>query len=108
MVPNFPSPVLCLVSDSLKDIDGGDALSGLWSIFTRCKGSLQDGRRLENISWRLWYRQLSTRSEPLAIVYHSPEVNSAPCPLTPVSERGIDRPGKFTNFLEFFAFFLWF
>lgn len=27
-------------------------------VFTKCKESLQDGRRLENISWRLWYREM--------------------------------------------------
>lgn len=26
-------------------------------VFTKCKDSLQDGRRLENIAWRVWYRQ---------------------------------------------------
>lgn len=32
-------------------------------VFTKCKESLQDGRRLENISWRLWYRELKLLAE---------------------------------------------
>lgn len=118
MVSNFPSPVLSLAADTIKDLDGGDALSRLWtsmfsisisffsfshshSVFTKCKESLQDGRRLENISWRLWHRELSARSAPLAITPHLPLLI---CPLTPVSERGIEHPGKF--FLHLFFFFL--
>jgi hypothetical protein len=31
-------------------------------VFTKCKESLHDGRRLENISWRLWYREMATSS----------------------------------------------
>jgi hypothetical protein len=28
-------------------------------VFTKCKNSVQDGRRLENLSWRLWHREMS-------------------------------------------------
>ncbi|EIM82201.1 DUF1752-domain-containing protein, partial [Stereum hirsutum FP-91666 SS1] len=54
---SFPSPVLSVAVDVVKDLDGGEALSGLWHIFTKCKESLHEGERLENISWRLWYRE---------------------------------------------------
>ena len=73
----FPTPVLSIAADAVKDLEGRDALSGLWTckfplcsiihmliyistpqVFTKCKESLQDGRRLENISWRLWYREM--------------------------------------------------
>ncbi|KAH9052701.1 hypothetical protein EDB87DRAFT_1656128 [Lactarius vividus] len=95
MVSHFPSPVLSLTSDALKDLDGHDALSSLWTVFTKCKESLQDGRRLENISWRLWYRELAahTRAQrhlptPHDSPPHSPHPNTVTCPLTPVSEKG--------------------
>ena len=63
-------------------------------VFTKCKESLQDGPRLEYISWRLWYRQLEARrnnkpSPP------SPHLIPVSCPLTPVSELGVDHPGEF-------------
>lgn len=91
MLTNFPVPVLSITTDAVKDLDGYDALSGLWTrkdgfqsvdlyliltgldsackrcdiycspakraVFSKCKESLQDGRRLENISWRLWHRE---------------------------------------------------
>jgi hypothetical protein len=74
MLTAFPTPVLSIASDAVKDLEGRDALLGLWTcrfllrafvhilitpqVFTKCKESLQDGRRLENISWRLWYREM--------------------------------------------------
>ncbi|KIJ60358.1 hypothetical protein HYDPIDRAFT_32324 [Hydnomerulius pinastri MD-312] len=58
MLATFPAPVLSVTADAVRDLQGHDALSSLWTLFTKCKESLQDGRRLENISWRLWYREL--------------------------------------------------
>jgi hypothetical protein len=77
MLTAFPTPVLSIAADAVKDLEGRDALLGLWScmfllrsiihmliyistpqVFAKCKESLQDGRRLENISWRLWYREM--------------------------------------------------
>ncbi|KAG2112176.1 hypothetical protein BD769DRAFT_1642611 [Suillus cothurnatus] len=58
MLTTLPAPVLSVTHDAVKDLQGQDALSALWTIFTKCKESLQDGRRLENISWRLWHREL--------------------------------------------------
>jgi hypothetical protein len=75
MLTTLPAPVLSVTPDAVKDLQGQDALSALWTstfhlpyhspfsnthflVFTKCKESLQDGRRLENISWRLWHREL--------------------------------------------------
>ncbi|KAI8646518.1 hypothetical protein BD408DRAFT_439919 [Parasitella parasitica] len=43
-----------------------DQLSCLWAVFTKYKRNIQDGFRLENLSWRLWYRQsvLQKKIEP--------------------------------------------
>lgn len=80
----FPAPVLAVAADAVRELQGREALSSLWTresllsfnisvrqfvpsdlfisllVFTKCKESLQDGRRLENISWRLWYREMAT------------------------------------------------
>lgn len=83
MLATFPVPILSVTAEAVRDLQGQDALYGLWtgellrddvfhyhiltfsplSVFTKCKGSVQDGRRLENISWRLWYREL-TQAQP--------------------------------------------
>ncbi|KAF8624425.1 hypothetical protein AX17_007134 [Amanita inopinata Kibby_2008] len=62
MLAALPAPVLSVTADAVRDLDGQDALSGLWTLFTKCKESIQDGRRLENISWRLWYREMMAMS----------------------------------------------
>lgn len=32
-------------------------LFGLWSVFSKCADSMEEGKRLENLSWRLWTRE---------------------------------------------------
>jgi hypothetical protein len=83
MVAHFSTPVLHIASDVVKNLDGGEALTNLWTckhchlpnsslrtlntplVFTKCKHSIQDGSRLENISWRLMHHQLSRAGAPL-------------------------------------------
>ncbi|KAJ3078014.1 hypothetical protein HK102_004800 [Quaeritorhiza haematococci] len=51
-------PVLTLAVNNLqklKSINEED-ISTIWAVFSRCKDNLENGRRLENLSWRLWYR----------------------------------------------------
>ncbi|EPQ26105.1 uncharacterized protein PFL1_06313 [Pseudozyma flocculosa PF-1] len=59
MPSSLPDPVLALSMDNvqkLNDLDL-DQLANLWNVFTKCKESLESGRRLENLSWRLWFRE---------------------------------------------------
>ncbi|KAI8065381.1 uncharacterized protein B0P05DRAFT_554111 [Gilbertella persicaria] len=59
-------PVLSLASPNihkLRDMNV-DNLSYMWTVFSRCKNNLENGRRLENISWRMWYRQTSLKEKP--------------------------------------------
>jgi len=49
-------------------------------VFTKCAENLENGRRLENFSWRLWYREAhffddptTTASKPIAFGSKSPE-----------------------------------
>ncbi|KAG6845262.1 hypothetical protein H0H87_011997 [Tephrocybe sp. NHM501043] len=69
----FPAPVLAVAADAVRELEGGEALTGLWTllkavffdaVFTKCKASLKDGHRLENISWRLWYREMAINPRP--------------------------------------------
>jgi hypothetical protein len=55
------------------------------------------------MSWRLWYRQLEARrtNKPFPILPLSPHLIPVSCPLTPVSEQGVEHPGKFP-FLSLF------
>ncbi|KAI8365291.1 uncharacterized protein BYT42DRAFT_589477 [Radiomyces spectabilis] len=55
-------------------------LSSLLAVFNSCKRSIQDGFRLENLSWRLWYRQfiLRTSTSSSAKLPHQIQLTSAP------------------------------
>lgn len=40
-------------------------LFGMWTVFSKCAESMEDGRRLENLSWRIWNREtLCCESQP--------------------------------------------
>ncbi|KAI8990100.1 hypothetical protein BDB01DRAFT_848191 [Pilobolus umbonatus] len=34
-----------------------DQLSTLWAAMSKCKNNIKDGFRIENLSWRLWYKK---------------------------------------------------
>lgn len=107
---SFTSPILSVSPDVVKDLDGEDALHGMWTgtsknslaqrfpltfptlVFTKCKQSLKDGRRLENMSWRLWFREMALSHSPDSLTSgtSSPALSDAGCPspITPVSEKG--------------------
>ncbi|KAI0715761.1 hypothetical protein C8T65DRAFT_694593 [Cerioporus squamosus] len=93
MISHFPSPILSVAADVVKDLEGEDALYGLWALFTKCKESLKDGRRLENISWRLWYREMAsaqtTPSSSPGSLSPSFSEKRSPSPITPISEDGL-------------------
>ncbi|TPX50699.1 hypothetical protein SeLEV6574_g00735 [Synchytrium endobioticum] len=56
MVLPLSQPVLTLKLDNLTKMENIDVdeLSTIWSVFTKTKDNLENGRRLENLSWRLW------------------------------------------------------
>jgi len=56
--PSDPILALKLANISKLSTGGPQGLSELWYIFSKCSNSLEDGRRLENLSWRLWYEDL--------------------------------------------------
>ncbi|KAI8809485.1 hypothetical protein BJ742DRAFT_738070 [Cladochytrium replicatum] len=60
MPPALPAPVLTFAIDNLSKLDSlnHDDISAIWGVFTKCKDNLENGRRLENLSWRLWYRSV--------------------------------------------------
>ncbi|ORY62537.1 uncharacterized protein BCR38DRAFT_242140 [Pseudomassariella vexata] len=39
------------------DTNNAQNLFSMWTVFSRCVDSVEQGRRLENLSWRLWNRE---------------------------------------------------
>ena len=107
-MPSQASGRVCLSSLSPPPLWVSDSLSK--SVFAKCKESLQDGPRLEYISWRLWHRELEARrtNKPFPFLPLSPHLIPASCPLTPVSEQGVEHSGKcpFSRLLPTYLFTL--
>ncbi|ORX94196.1 DUF1752-domain-containing protein [Basidiobolus meristosporus CBS 931.73] len=72
-------PVLTLTFDNVHKLRGIDCenLLSMWTVFSKCKETLLNGERLENLSWRLWFRQSSTKrsSSPQITVEYGKELN---------------------------------
>ncbi|EDR11403.1 uncharacterized protein LACBIDRAFT_323964 [Laccaria bicolor S238N-H82] len=91
-------PILSVMADTVRELEEGEALAGLWTLFTKCKESLKDRRRLENMSCRLWYHELMLAGPPSEKKKHPVERDGDGdhCPLTltlDVDERALlDEP----------------
>ncbi|KAF2680841.1 DUF1752-domain-containing protein [Lentithecium fluviatile CBS 122367] len=52
-------PVMRVEHGSMRTIEtrNPENLFGLWSVFARCSPAMEDGKRYENLAWRLWSRE---------------------------------------------------
>lgn len=59
MPSSLETPVLTVDANTIHRIDTRNVenLFSIWTVFSRCAGSIEEGRRLENLSWRLWTRE---------------------------------------------------
>ncbi|KAJ3206982.1 hypothetical protein HDU67_007822 [Dinochytrium kinnereticum] len=84
-------PVLTLAFsnlEKLKCIDEAD-ISTIWAVFTKVKDNLENGRRLENMSWRLWFRS-SRHSGPVDLFASCISTTSSSNPSSPLSPHPSD------------------
>ncbi|TVY36775.1 Uncharacterized protein LCER1_G009362 [Lachnellula cervina] len=59
MPSRLDAPVLTVDVGLIHQVDTRNVenLFSMWTVFSRCAASLEQGRRLENLSWRLWNRE---------------------------------------------------
>lgn len=50
----------------------------LYVVFTKCKRQLRNGFRLENLTWRLWYRQAVMRKQTAPAISNEPDLAASP------------------------------
>ncbi|KAL6710305.1 hypothetical protein ACN47E_009251 [Coniothyrium glycines] len=52
-------PIVRVEHSSMRTIEtrNTENLFGLWSVFARCSPAMEDGKRYENMAWRLWSRE---------------------------------------------------
>ncbi|KAF2650342.1 DUF1752-domain-containing protein [Lophiostoma macrostomum CBS 122681] len=53
------TPIVGVVPGSIHTIEtrNPENLFGLWSVFSKCSQAMQDGKRYENLAWRVWGRE---------------------------------------------------
>lgn len=59
MPQSLEIPVLTVDANVIHKVDttNPENLFSMWTVFARCRDSVAHGRRLENLSWRLWNRE---------------------------------------------------
>ncbi|KAH7111613.1 hypothetical protein EDB81DRAFT_359600 [Dactylonectria macrodidyma] len=59
MLYRLDTHVLTVDANGIHNVDTGNPVSlyNMWTVFSRCADSVEQGRRLENLSWRLWKRE---------------------------------------------------
>ncbi|KAK9495045.1 hypothetical protein V1508DRAFT_240953 [Lipomyces doorenjongii] len=80
MPPKLKDPFLSLAVDNISKLDTSDAenLFSIWTVFSKCAENLENGRRLENLSWRLWNREAFVANN--AVPPSSKSASCSPCP----------------------------
>ncbi|KAL1997516.1 hypothetical protein VTN49DRAFT_47 [Thermomyces lanuginosus] len=53
------TPVLTVDAARIHEVDTANtqSLHGMWLVFSKCADYMEEGRRLENLTWRLWTRE---------------------------------------------------
>jgi hypothetical protein len=62
-------PIVRVEHGSMHTIETRNAenLFGLWSVFSKCSPAMEDGKRYENMAWRLWSREtFCCQPDPIA------------------------------------------
>ncbi|KAL3901959.1 MAG: hypothetical protein SGCHY_000196 [Lobulomycetales sp.] len=61
----LPAPLI-YPAQMLEHLEDGAQLEAAWKVCTKAKSVLENGKRLENVSWRLWYHSQTVGFKPLS------------------------------------------
>ncbi|CAO3600884.1 unnamed protein product [Absidia cylindrospora] len=57
MIQTVDIPELPLATQTMKKTTTSDDLFSMWNVYSKCKHSMENAKRLENLSWRLWHHE---------------------------------------------------
>ncbi|KAI9794624.1 MAG: hypothetical protein M1816_004511 [Peltula sp. TS41687] len=79
MPSRLKAPVLTVDAAEMRKVDPRNVgtLYGMWTVFSRCAEAMEEGRRYENLSWRLWNRETFCCSSQTSVP-SSPSRSSRP------------------------------
>ncbi|ODH29201.1 hypothetical protein ACO22_03789 [Paracoccidioides brasiliensis] len=80
MPSRLTAAVLSVDAGKMHEVDtrNAESLHGMWMVFSKCADFMEEGRRLENLSWRLWTRETFC-VEPLQQEATQLEIRSLRC-----------------------------
>ncbi|KAL1960314.1 hypothetical protein VTO42DRAFT_8274 [Malbranchea cinnamomea] len=69
MPHRLATPVLTVDAAKIHEVDtrSAESLHGMWMVFSKCADYMEQGRRLENLSWRLWNRETFCVPPPVTL-----------------------------------------
>ncbi|KAI9887729.1 MAG: hypothetical protein M1823_000478 [Watsoniomyces obsoletus] len=85
MSARLRAPVLTVDAAEMRKVDprNVETLFGMWTVFSKCAEAMEEGRRYENLSWRLWNRETFCCTSPSTSVVTS--ANATPVPTTSIA-----------------------
>ncbi|KAK7928449.1 hypothetical protein PG985_005447 [Apiospora marii] len=113
-MPGRPEGLVLTVDPNvIHKVDTANAqnLFNMWTVFSRCADSVEQGRRLENLSWRLWNRETfccDTTESKLRQATSTPVAATAPkdipelrIPEVPQLSGSVDSIAEYEEAIEF-------
>lgn len=74
----MPAALLQPVMPNLARTSGNtEQLRDLWKLFSKVKDSMENGRRFENLSWRLWFKS-NVNEDPSALAVYINKIGLSP------------------------------
>ncbi|PNY24036.1 Uncharacterized protein TCAP_06024, partial [Tolypocladium capitatum] len=75
-------------------------LYSMWTVFSRCADSVEQGRRLENLSWRLWQREQLVENEVKPVPANTSETTTPTLPQDVPSETRLPEVPQLSGSVE--------
>ncbi|KAK2761765.1 hypothetical protein FQN54_001593 [Arachnomyces sp. PD_36] len=92
MPSRLSAPLLTVDAGKMHKVDttNPENLHGMWMVFSKCADYMEEGRRLENLSWRLWNRETFCVEPPKQSTVAVPTTTAASSQTLDVPRPGLE------------------